>query len=124
MNLVYVEVDDQGAVLRIIRSTAEAMRLPVESVREIERADAVAEIRRFVYERCGGALHGECEWCAAPVMWSTGHMHERQFKGKGGEVSRDNCVFICPGCHIGRPDSAHGDRRWQTAEQEIPEDLP
>lgn len=123
MNLVFVEVDSSGAVLRILKTTREAVALPADRVREMERADAVKDIRLFVYERCGGTLHGECEWCGAPVTFDTGHMHEKHFKGRGGEVSKENCVFICPGCHIGRPDSAHGDRRWQTAIQEIPEDL-
>jgi len=36
-------------------------------------------------------------------------MDERHSKGKGGEVSVENCETRCSACHIG-PRGKHGDR--------------
>lgn len=68
--------------------------------------EAVAIVRRRVFERSGGL----CENCARPVTWESGHMHERKPRGKGGEISVKNSVFICAKCHLG-PQGEHGNRR-------------
>jgi 5-methylcytosine-specific restriction endonuclease McrA len=52
-----------------------------------------------------------CEFCGNVITQGTGHMHEKLFKGNGGEVSLDNCVAICAACHIGK-DGEHGNRKW------------
>lgn len=106
---VFVEVED-GKIIRILRTTAEAWRLPAERVQQWPRSEAVKAIREQVFDRS----KGECEDCGRRVTKMTGEMHERIPKGKGGEVSLANSCFLCYYCHQGRKDSAHGDRRWQS----------
>jgi hypothetical protein len=118
---VHCEIDAAGDVIRIFKFAKDARALPAEAVREYPKAYAVEQIRRFVFERSKD-MDGVscCEFCGASLTWESGHMHERHAKGKQidgvfGEVSRANSCFICSGCHTERPDSAHGDRRWQSA---------
>jgi len=68
--------------------------------------EAVGAIRYQIWLRS----RGECELCAAPITEASGHMHEKQHRGRGGEISLDNSVFICQRCH----QRAHADRnpRW------------
>jgi HNH endonuclease len=80
---------------------------------EFPRKDAVEAIRRQVFERS----NKECEHCGKAITWGTLHMHEKQPKGKSGEVSLDNSIALCYNCHIGREDSAHGNRRPRFGEQ-------
>ena len=93
---------------------------PVERVYQTTKKEAVADIREQVFERCGGdspaggEIH-ECEECGRRITWDTMEMHEKIPKGKHGEVSLENCVALCHLCHTGSADSAHGNRRWQTA---------
>lgn len=70
------------------------------------RVDAVTAIRRQLFERTGGF----CPYCGKPIAWETGHMHERTPRGKQGEVSIDNGVFICAICHL---EGEHGNRKLQ-----------
>lgn len=119
--IVFCEVDESEAVLRIFNNTRDALELPAERVRQYPRAYAVGQIREFVLARCltDEGYHA-CERCGCPVTGQTGHMHEHHAKGKRidgvyGEVSRDNCEFLCGGCHVWRPDSAHGNRRWHSS---------
>ena len=81
------------------------------------KAEAVGSIRRQVFERARNPLTGlvECENCGRIITWEFGEMHERVPKGNGGEVSLGNCEALCRECHTGSQDSAHGNRRWQTA---------
>lgn len=65
-------------------------------------ADAVHAIRHSLFVRSGGF----CELCANPIIEKTAHMHEQVHRGKGGEISLDNSVFICATCHH----RAHADR--------------
>lgn len=86
----------------------------------MDKAHAVGAIRAQVFDRAtGDSLAGEelseCEICGRIIRWDTFEMNERIPKGSGGEVSLENCEALCYACHQGRPDSAHGDRRWQTA---------
>ncbi len=77
-------------------------------VGERTRAEAVAEIRRQVYERDGRT----CVRCGRPVTWEQMHLHERKARGRGGEISVENSETSCAACHIG-PQGAHGNRRPQ-----------
>ena len=105
--LVFVEIRE-GKIYRILRTNADAWRLPPEIVQQWPRAEAVKAIRQQVFERS----KGECEDCGVRLTEYMGHMHERQSRGKGGEISMDNSCFICYNCHIGRDDAEHGDRKW------------
>ncbi len=107
-NLVWVERDTHGQVIRIFRNLKMALEQS-DAIEQIERAEAVASIRMQVFNRAGW----RCERCGAPLTYQTGQMDERVSKGEGGEVSLDNCWLLCHGCHQGRPDAEHGNRQPQ-----------
>ncbi len=110
--MVWVEiVPETGQILRILRTTFDAVRLPQERVRQVAKMVAVGDIRKQVIARDTRNGFIECRFCGARLLPGTGHMHEQQAKGKGGEVSVENSVMLCASCHIGR-DGAHGDRFW------------
>lgn len=112
---VLVEIGAGGEPIRIFRTVKAS--LGCEHVREMDKATAVGSIRRQVFARADG----QCEHCGNWITWKSMHMHENQAKGKRdengdyGEVSVENCRALCYDCHLGRPDSAHGNRRWHTA---------
>jgi hypothetical protein len=111
--LVFVEFDGQN-IIRIIRKHIDVFKLPPERVQQVAKSVAVGEIRRQVVARA----NGECENCGKRILGGTGHMHEKLAKGKRGEdgdfgeVSVDNCCYLCYDCHI---NGEHGDRRFQSA---------
>lgn len=108
---VRVEVDETGGIVRIFKTTHDAVEFAFDSpalVKTTQYRDAVEEVRRRVFERA----NSRCEWCGVVLTWRTGQMHEMLPRSRGGEISLANSVFICYGCHQGRPESAHGDRRW------------
>jgi 5-methylcytosine-specific restriction endonuclease McrA len=90
--LVWVETTAQGVPVRIFTSRSKVTR---GYIMKMNRSEAVKIIRHQLWLRCAG----ECEICAAPVTEDSGHMHERVHRGKGGEISLENSVFICPPCH-------------------------
>lgn len=110
---VFVEIDpDTEEPIRILK-TKQAYDLPSEVVRMMARSVAVGLIRKQVVNRARKKTGIFCEFCGAVLTESTGEMHEVLSRGNGGEVSLDNCRFICNDCHTRKPDSEHGDRRWQ-----------
>lgn len=113
---VLVEINERGDAVRIFRNAKAARLAPLETyIVEWPKALAVQNIRRQVYERNRGEDGlSHCEWCSCALAWETGHMHETIFKSKGGEVSLENSIWLCPGCHL---NGAHGDRKWQTAKR-------
>jgi len=119
---VRTELGDHGLPIRIFRRDKKWLDVPFEKILWLTKKDAVGLIRLQVFQRAGGTVFdgetetpGRCEECDRPITWESFEMHEVVFKGRGGEVSLSNCRALCHGCHTGRPDSAHGDRRWQTA---------
>jgi hypothetical protein len=70
--------------------------------------DAVGSIRHQIFVRS----KGYCELCSV-IITEKSHMHEQQHRGKGGEISLDNSVFICYSCHR----NAHKDRRVRFGEK-------
>ena len=88
----------------------------------MDRALAVRSIREQVFERCivwepPEEEHNECEKCGRWITWEDFEMNEKIPKGssKRGEVSTENCEALCHACHQGDKDSAHGNRRFQSA---------
>ena len=71
-------------------------------VRLAEYSASVASIRHQVFLRS----KGDCEFCASPITEHGGHLHEQVHRGKGGEISLANSIFICATCHR----LAHADR--------------
>ena len=99
---VWCEQDEQGYVTRILRDNKEAYRWNAVVFYDWFYDEAVLSIRHRLWLRC----KGECELCAVPVTEDSGHMHEQKHRGKGGEISLANSVFICSTCHR----RAHADR--------------
>lgn len=115
MNLVQAQVDEQGKVVRIFRTTREAVLYRVkfpEFVKTMPKELAVGDLRRQVFDRARWA----CEWCGCVLTWSTGEMNEKIPRGNGGEQSLENCNLLCADCHRApKASSMHGNRRWHTA---------
>lgn len=105
LKLVWVEQGGFNHAIRIFRSQKAAFAAQVMTV-QMCRDVAVSDIRHQIFRRSKGS----CEGCSSPITESSGHMHERQHRGRGGEISLDNSVFICAKCH----QYAHRDRnpRW------------
>ena len=96
MRGVWVEINERGDPLRVLRNNKEANYRPSKRLFAYwDRAEAVLGIRNRIFDRS----EGNCELCAVPVTWDTGHMHEKLPRGKGGEISLENSIFICSNCH-------------------------
>ena len=109
--MVLVELDADG-VIRVFRTVRTAISSPAWEagrVARCEKAVAVGQIRRRVFERA----EYRCERCAECVSWDSGELNEIRFKGKGGEQSLDNCEVLCHNCHQGSTVSVHGNRKAQ-----------
>lgn len=109
-NRVYVELVN-GYPIRIFRGRTFAVLSPAYAegrVGEWPKKDAVAVVRKIVFERS----QGECERCGEITTERSGEMHEMVPRGHEGEVSVENSWFICNSCHTGHKDSFHGNRRW------------
>lgn len=93
--MAWVELDKDGRFpVRIFKSQKAAMLCP-NRIDYWDRALAVKLIRTALFVRS----QGFCELCASVVTLKSGHMHERKFRGKGGEISLENSVFICARTH-------------------------
>lgn len=123
MKRVWVELEvffeSEPRVIRIFKSKSQAMvawqNIRGSGIGIMDRGAAVSSVRHQIWLRCGG----ECELCASSVNESSGHMHERQHRGKGGEISLANSVFICPMCHR----FAHRDRNTKFMRNHLTKDL-
>ena len=114
---VHVELGESGLPIRIFRTKA---WLDCSHTTLMDRALAVRLIRNQVFDRSlivdsPMEEHYECERCGRTIAWDSFEMNERVPKGKLGEVSLENCEALCHACHTGDADSAHGNRRWQSA---------
>lgn len=113
--LVYVEISPETEKpIRILKHFSDGLSLPPERVTQMARSVAVGYIREQVFSRAKRGMIIMCEFCGNTITPGTGQMHEKHFKGKGGEVSLDNCVAICNECHIGKT-GEHGNRRFQSS---------
>ena len=91
---VLVEKNPQGLAIRIFRGSYTAF-VPGMIVDTMDYRQAVGEIRHQLFLRS----EGFCELCGDIVLESSGHMHEVKHRGKGGEISLDNSVFVCAKTH-------------------------
>jgi len=111
--LVMCEVDpDTKRVIRILKHDGEAIFLKPERVLGMSGYDAEKDIKRQLIK----IQRDECPYCSRPVNMSS-HLHERQWRSKGGTPSLANSVVICAKCHIIGPKSEHGKRapQWSRA---------
>ena len=104
---VFVEIDMEGDVVRIFKNRSDASDcIDLNNiVVQMDYTLAVGDIRHHIFLRSGG----NCELCGSMVTEEGGHMHEQVHRGKGGEISLANSVFICARCHRW----AHKDRNPQ-----------
>jgi hypothetical protein len=95
MEQAWVELDPATKLpVRILR-TVKDTRDPDKLFSTMDYSAAVWFIRHQLYRRSKGL----CEFCSAVVLEDTAHMHEKQHRGHGGEISLENSVIICPTCH-------------------------
>jgi hypothetical protein len=116
---VWCLMDSEG-VVRIFKNkkrAAQAEGVMWSAVRLVDYAEAVAQVRDFVWKRS----EGNCEKCGASFtkdgsLFNRMHMDEKLARGSfdangwSGEISRENSWGICYGCHFG-PGGHHGGRR-------------
>jgi hypothetical protein len=108
--MAWVELSPDGHVVRIFRNHKAAVNATnAFPMVEMLRADAVRDIRLQVFKRDDYT----CTHCGAAVSWESGHLHERQWRGRGGEMSLDNSTTLCGSCHIDDPVAGHGNRKPQ-----------
>lgn len=89
--LIWAEITSAGLPVRILRGKPSG----AGQFERMAYGFAVAAIRKQLWWRCAG----ECELCGSVVTESSGHMHEKQHRGKGGEISLANSVFVCAASH-------------------------
>ena len=95
---VLVEKNAQGLAIRIFRGSHASFILGMivdTIVDTMDYRQAVKEIRHALFVRS----KGYCELCGDLVLEDSGHMHEQKHRGKGGEISLANSVFICAKTH-------------------------
>ena len=108
---------ENGRICRIFRNDKAWLSFSAEQICTTTKAEAVLDLREQVFELSKNPLTGlaECCKCGRSITWESMEMHEIVFRGRGGEQSLENCEALCRECHTGSQDSAHGNRRWQTA---------
>lgn len=112
MSLVYVQLDEfTGLCVRVFRNRKRAYE-EIDSPKCIEKALAVSQIRRQVFDRQDGL----CLKCGEIITRASMHMDEILARGDfdadghSGEVSLSNCQGLCSACHIG-PRGEHSNRK-------------
>lgn len=79
------------------------------NTRRMPYDEAVAALRSQIFVRC----QDHCELCGAFVTENgpdhKGDLHERVWRGDGGEISLENSIFVCRRCH----NKAHSGRSPQ-----------
>jgi len=107
---VWVEFGDDGKVLRICKNQKTAVGF--FRIGFVLRTQAVEEIRRQIWERD----NKRCTHCGTIVTWHMMNMHERVWRGRGGEVSVSNGTTLCESCHVDDPIAGHGKRKVRFGE--------
>jgi 5-methylcytosine-specific restriction endonuclease McrA len=110
----YVEIGQDSRAIRIFRNfklASQAHSYP-SRIAHMLRVTAVEDIRRQVWERD----NKRCTHCGNLVSFENMQMHERQWRGRGGEISLDNCTTLCADCHQNSEVAGHGKRRVRFGE--------
>lgn len=115
-DIVWVKISGVDKTpIRIFRNQKEAVQddgYSLGLVLRWIRAQAVEIIRRKIFVRDDWS----CTHCGAPVTWdgpNKGEMHEREWRGRGGEISLENGTTLCQACHRKDPVAGHGTRAVQ-----------
>lgn len=111
-NRCWVELDSRFQLpIRIFRNHKDAIKSVYYDegrITEFSKKEAVRLIRKQIVDRS----EGFCERCGERITSDTGEMDEKISKGELGEVSVENCQFLCHDCHQKDTYSEHGERRW------------
>lgn len=89
----FAELAADGNVIRIFRNSKDALAAGIAGIRlaVVNRAEATTNVRAQIYRRDGG----KCTHCGTDVLWDVFEMHERQWRGRGGEISLANSCVLC-----------------------------
>jgi len=66
--------------------------------------EAQKDLRMMIWQKQGYS----CNTCGRNILLKYSHMHHKKTRGAGGEDTQDNCLILCPECHI----DTHGPR-WE-----------
>lgn len=114
--MVWAEFESDGRAVRIFKTRKLAMLLmtPIVRVAHVLRSVAVTDIRLKIWHRD----KKKCTHCGQDVSWGVMEMHERLWRGRGGEISVDNGTTLCYDCHQHDDVAGHGKRqvKWSKAE--------
>lgn len=105
---VYVILGTDGRAIEILKNAKHAAQLSCTTAYML-RKDATSQIREQVWVRDGRA----CTHCGAPVTRTSMELHERIWRGRGGEISVANSTTLCNNCHHNDPVAGHGKRKVQ-----------
>jgi hypothetical protein len=107
--MVWAEIGDTGRAIRIFKNLkcAGVTSIYPNRIACMLRSTAVSDIRRQIWERD----KKRCTHCGNVVSWFVMQMHERLWRGRGGEVSVENGTTLCESCHIDDPVAGHGERK-------------
>lgn len=120
-DVCWVELDACKQPIRIFRTINAALSSPAFDqglVMEWGRAAAIASIRLRVFVRDSFM----CVHCGEDVTWdgpNKGEMHERIWRGRGGEISVENSVTLCQECHRYDEVAGHGKRQVQFSQSVV-----
>jgi hypothetical protein len=108
--MVWCEVGLDGRAVRIFKNRRAAVEcsIPLGGA-YLLRASAVSDIRRQIWERD----KKKCVHCGNTVPYGVFEMHERVWRGRGGEVSVENGVTLCSADHQNDKVAGHGTRQVQ-----------
>lgn len=106
---VWVVLGVDGRAIEILKNEKHAAQLQDVRVGYLHRSVATEQIRRQIYAQQLRA----CAHCGSPVTWYTMELHERLWRGRGGEISVSNSVGLCNTCHQKDPIAGHGKRAVQ-----------
>jgi len=105
VHTVWVELSPEGLPVRIFKSVRSAWTQASQGgfrIAQMTHQTAVQHIRHQIFVRSKGF----CEECGSVITESSMEMHERLWRGKGGEISLENSIAACKGSHK----FAHRDR--------------
>ena len=113
-NMVWVEIgSENGLPIRIFKNQKTAYRSGSwDKIAYVLRSMAVSEIRNQIWKRD----NKRCTHCGNTVLWCVMQMHERIWRGRGGEVSIENGTCLCADCHQNSEVAGHGKRRVRFGE--------
>lgn len=110
MKMVWVAIGADGLAERIFKNRKQAVIAGESPGGELMlRSEAVTVIRRKIWLRDNKS----CTHCGRTVPWGVMQMHERIWRGRGGDVSVANGTTLCSGCHHDDPVAGHGERKIQ-----------